>query len=288
MDEKKQKPSIISISSHVTRGSVGNRAAVFAFEAFGFPVWAIQTVLLPWHPGHGIAKRIIPTDSDFDEFLSEITNSPAINEVGAVLTGYIASVSQVHAIAQMISILKFRDSNLIYMCDPVIGDNGSLYVQKEIAEAIRDNLLPLADLITPNAYELAWLTNKNAPTIVEEVVELTSSLQAPAKLITSAPMSSNVQTGSLYLDEKEAWLVRHSKIINPPNGLGDLTSSTFLARKMMGIANSDNLRNTTESILEILTHSAAQKSNELTLESNVASLLQPRIEIPLTNLELLK
>lgn len=45
------KKAIIVISSHVVRGSVGNRAAVFALEIFGHPVWAVPTVILPWHQG---------------------------------------------------------------------------------------------------------------------------------------------------------------------------------------------------------------------------------------------
>ena len=50
--------AVIVVSSHVARGSVGNRAAVFALETLGHPVWAVPTVMLPWHPGHGRATRI--------------------------------------------------------------------------------------------------------------------------------------------------------------------------------------------------------------------------------------
>jgi pyridoxine kinase len=53
------RPGILVISSHVVRGSVGNRAAVFALESLGFPVWAVPTVTLAWHPGQGTAMRIV-------------------------------------------------------------------------------------------------------------------------------------------------------------------------------------------------------------------------------------
>ncbi|MBN9136888.1 MAG: pyridoxal kinase, partial [Phyllobacterium sp.] len=80
--------AVIVISSHVVRGSVGNRAAVFALETLGHPVWAVPTVVLPWHPGHGPAKRIVPEPQQFDDLIADLERAPWLGEVRAIMTGY--------------------------------------------------------------------------------------------------------------------------------------------------------------------------------------------------------
>ena len=92
--------AVIVISSHVVRGSVGNRAAVFALETLGHPVWAVPTIILPWHTGHGRADRILPEVQQFKQLMEDLERAPWIGEVGAVLTGYMGNAEQPKAIAQ--------------------------------------------------------------------------------------------------------------------------------------------------------------------------------------------
>ena len=100
------KKAVIVISSHVVRGSVGNRAAVFALEALGFPVWALQTVTLPWHPGHGPSTRMVPQAEEFDAIIDDLCSAPWLHEVGAILTGYLGDPSQAASIAKHINAVK--------------------------------------------------------------------------------------------------------------------------------------------------------------------------------------
>jgi len=78
--------AVIVISSHVVRGSVGNRAAVFALETLGHPVWALPTVVLPWHPGHGKSTRLTFNEADFDRAIDDLIAAPWLLEVKAVLS----------------------------------------------------------------------------------------------------------------------------------------------------------------------------------------------------------
>ncbi|MEM7291088.1 MAG: pyridoxal kinase, partial [Pseudomonadota bacterium] len=158
--ENTVKPAIIVISSHVIRGSVGNRAAVFALEAFGFRVWVVPTVTLPWHPGHGPATQLVHDDTQFHSAIEDLTSAHWLSEVGAVLTGYMANASQVSSIAYLIKCVRAKNPDLVYLCDPVIGDADTLYVPEDIAVSIRDLLLPMGDISTPNRFELSWLTGK--------------------------------------------------------------------------------------------------------------------------------
>ena len=102
-DPGSTKKSVIVLSSHVARGSIGNRAAVFALETLGYPVWAVPTILLAWHPGHGKATRIIPPDEKFAALLDDLENADWISEVGAVLTGFMASAEQTLCVAKFVS-----------------------------------------------------------------------------------------------------------------------------------------------------------------------------------------
>src|SRR5690606_8910206 len=94
--------AVIVVSSHVARGAIGNRAAVFALESLGFPVWAVPTVVLPWHPGHGPATRIVPEPEQFSGLMGDLAAAPWLGEVGAVLSGYLGDASQAEAIAALV------------------------------------------------------------------------------------------------------------------------------------------------------------------------------------------
>jgi pyridoxine kinase len=188
--------AVLVISSHVVRGSVGNRAAVFALETLGHPVWALPTIVLPWHPGHRRATRLTFSEADFDLAIDDLLAAPWLPEVKAVLTGYFANAAQARSVARLITALREKTPDLFYACDPVIGDLGGLYVPQPTAEAIRDHLLPLASLATPNRYELAWLSgapldDNNA------VMEAALALGPSRMLVTSAVPMMTGGTGNL-------------------------------------------------------------------------------------------
>ena len=147
--------AVIVISSHVIRGSVGNRAAVFALESLGLPVWAVQTITLPWHPGHGPATRLVPDEKQFASVIDDLCQSPWLPEVGAVLTGYLGDPSQAKAIKKLVMVAREKNPDLVYLCDPVIGDQHGLYVSEDTVTEIKENLLPIADITTPNRFELS-------------------------------------------------------------------------------------------------------------------------------------
>src|SRR5690606_12242409 len=117
-----------------------------------------------WHPGHGPATRIIPGETEFAAFLDDIGRAPWRGEIAGVLSGYLVAASQVEPIRKLVVDLKRENPSILFACDPVIGDIGGLYVAEETAAAIRDRLLPLADIATPNRFELAWLTGLSAGT----------------------------------------------------------------------------------------------------------------------------
>ncbi len=283
-----QKPAIIVISSHVARGSVGNRAAVFALEVLGHNVWAVPTVTLPWHPGHGKATRIVASEDEFSSLLEDLGNAPWLPEVGGILSGYLGNAAQARAISSLVKSVRKTNPDMIYACDPVIGDAGGLYVDDDTASAIRDILVPIADLITPNRFELAWLCGHQDFENNDEILRAAANLDCPLTLITSAMSLMRNSTGNILLSPKGALLAEHSSIENPPNGLGDLTAALLLARILQAMPLNKALQVVTASVFEILGRSHRRKANELMLETDSASLIRPMAMVQMRNLYLPK
>jgi pyridoxine kinase len=275
--------AVIVISSHVVRGSVGNRAAVFALETLGHPVWAMPTIVLPWHPGHGRSTRLTFAETDFDAAIDDLIRAPWIGEVKAVLSGYFGNAAQARSVARLIGALRQNNPELLYVCDPVMGDLGGLYVPEATAEAIRDHLIPLASLATPNRYELAWLSGAaldDNSTIMEAALALGPSRM----LVTSAVPMMAGGTGNLYLSGRHALLAEHRVVENPPNGLGDLLAAVFLSRLLSGLEDEKALQLATASVFEVLARAVKRGSNELMLASDASSLSTPMAMVQMRRL----
>lgn len=280
---KTDATSVIVISSHVVRGSIGNRAAVFALETLGHPVWAVPTVILPWHPGHGQASRIVPEPEQFATLLADIERAPWLGEVGAILTGYMGHPEQVKAVAQLVKAVKKRNPQAIYLCDPVIGDEKGLYVPEATATGIRDLLLPLADIATPNRFELGWLAGVE----LEDnngLMEAALDLGPATMLVTSAFAMMNGSTGNILVTPTLAMMAEHRRVDGPTNGLGDLSAALFLARSLEGFDDEKVLQSTTAAVFEIMARAAKRGADELMLEADAASLSTPMAMVQMRRL----
>lgn len=281
------KKAVIVISSHVVRGSVGNRAAVFALEALGHQVWALQTVTLPWHPGHGPSTRIVPDAKQFDAVIDDLCNCSWLPEVGGIISGYLGHKDQAKSVAKLVQAVKQASPEALYLCDPVIGDLGGLYVPEETALSIRDELLPLADIITPNRFELSWLAGTNVQTNAD-ILACIKLLGTKYVLATSAFAKEAEQTANLFFDGENYFLAEHNSFSVPINGPGDLTSAILMSHMMAGDIVADwasiTLSAVTSSVYEILERTVRAGSNELMLEQNVSSLKTPKMSIQITKL----
>jgi len=279
------RPAVVVISSHVARGSVGNRAIVFALESLGFPVWSVPTVTLPWHPGHGPAPRIVPPAAEFSAFMEALSASKHLGEVGAVVTGYLGAAEQAGPIAEFIAELRRVNPEVLHLCDPVIGDKGGLYVPESVAAEIRDRLFSGADIVTPNRYEFAWLTGTRADSNAE-ICAAAADLPTRHVMVTSAHALLAGGTGNLLVSGGAAQLAEHRQIDDPPNGPGDLISALFLARLMSGAPPQKALQLATASVFELVARACKRGADELMLETDQASLSRPMAMVQLRQLAL--
>ncbi|KQS87536.1 MULTISPECIES: pyridoxal kinase PdxY [unclassified Rhizobium] len=275
--------AVIVISSHVIRGSVGNRAAVFALETLGYPVWAVPTVILPWHPGHGPSTRVTIGEDEFNRLIDDLIRAPWVGEVRAVLSGYLGGAHQAEGVARLVEALRQKNPDLFYACDPVMGDAGGLYVPEATAVAMRDRLLPLASLATPNRFELSWLCGAALESNAA-ILEAALSLGPSRMLVTSAIPMMQGSTGNLYLSGNSALLAEHRLIDNPPNGTGDLLAALFVARLLEGMNEERALQLATASVFEVIARTRKREEDELTLERDAASLSTPMAMVQMRRL----
>lgn len=225
-------PTALCLSSHVAWGSVGNTIAGPALTALGVTPLTLPTVVLSNHPGLGPPAGQRTGDGEFAAMLERLEGSDALRHCTGVLTGYFASPAQVAAAAGIVKRLKQRATPPLYLCDPVIGDDGGLYVPDAVATAIRDLLLPLADIATPNAFELSWLT---ATTVVDRDSAVTAArtLKVPEVVVTSVPEPSDALALVRMVPEgieSIAWPRRE----DVPHGTGDLFAGLLLGGRMLG------------------------------------------------------
>lgn len=281
--EQGGRGAVIVVSSHVARGAVGNRAAVFALQQLGFPVWAVPTVVLPWHPGHGPATRIVPEPDQFAALMRDLESSPWIGEVGAVLSGYLGDAGQAEAVASLVSAVKARNPDALYLCDPVMGDAGGLYVAEKTAFAMRDLLMPLADIATPNRFELEWLVGETLGDN-RAVAQAALRLGPSRMLVTSAHALMAGSIGNLLVTPREVVLAEHRSVPRPPNGTGDLAAALFLARLMEGRSGEKALQMTAAAVFEVVARAVKRQADELMLEADAQSLAHPMAMVQMRRL----
>lgn len=273
-----QLGAVIVISSHVVRGSVGNRAAVFALEALGIEVCALPTIILPWHPGHGRSTSIVPDVNRFSGLVRDIESAPWLGSVSAILSGYLGAAGQAACVASLVRKVRQANPQVRYICDPVIGDGGRLYVAEETAKAVREHLVPIADLVTPNLSELQWLTNTGA-VCIEDIRHAAALLRVPEILVTSAPGQLPGHIGNLLVSGHDALLASHPAIDDPPKGAGDLLAALFVGNSLSGTGKELALSRSTASVYQIITETKRMGGDELALAKCAGAFSNPSAKV---------
>jgi pyridoxine kinase len=247
---------VLAISSHVVRGHVGLDATVPALQHLGHEVWALPTVLLASRPGLGrLVKRDVPAD-DLAAMLAALEADGCWGSLDAVLTGYFPSPQSPLVAAQAIARIKAARPDIAVLVDPVVGDAGQLYVPRATAEAVRDALLPLATIATPNLFELSSLTGL-ALDQPAEIVQAARQLGPRTVVVTSA--SESAAGIATLLVGSDGHIERLSpKRTGIPNGAGDLFAGLLLGHLLNGSADEAALDSSLADLDRVLAASAGR------------------------------
>lgn len=224
--------NILCLSSQVARGHVGNSAAVFTAQRLGHDVMALPTTLLSHHPGHG-KPAVQVTDPGFLEAaLSSLEEKGWLANCDAVLTGYFAHPEQLDIAASFIARRRKEAAAnkrpFLYLCDPILGDEDTgLYVPENIASGMRA-LSALADILTPNPFELSHLAGLPCKDMAQTRAAA-RALKTPYVLATSAPPPGSGLAASMLVSPSHTWRCSTPFIEEVPKGTGDLISALFLS-----------------------------------------------------------
>jgi len=244
--------AILSIQSQVLNGAVGNSAAGFILSRLGFEVWPLPTVLLSHHPGHGHTEGGPVKPQRLAALLRGLSSRRAFSRCDAVISGYLGAAAAVPIVADAVREARAANPSAIYLCDPVMGEAGRAYVAPDQIAAIRDILIPMADVIFPNAFEISLLTD-TAPDSRAAAFAALESLGRPLAILTGfAGRDTEVNSIDILLTERGRrkivtvpdlrWPKGESKHDRPNganfSGAGDAFAALFLAAWLPG-RNSD-------------------------------------------------
>jgi pyridoxine kinase len=225
--------TILAISSQVARGYVGLSAIVPALNALGHELIALPTIILSNHPGHGAVAGQRTDPALLRQMLATLDAHGWLAAVDAVLSGYLPSPEHVAVVAEAVGLVRAHNEKAPYFCDPVIGDDPKgLYIAEDAARSLSESLVPLADVIFPNRFELQWLAGQPV-TDVSSAINAGRALGPSVTVATSIPAPDD-RLATVAATAEEAWTRTVVRMNDVPNGTGDLLAALIVGHMVNG------------------------------------------------------
>ncbi|KAA9135212.1 pyridoxal kinase PdxY [Microbacterium caowuchunii] len=276
---------ILSIQSAVAYGHVGNSAAVFPLQRIGVEVLPVYTVNFSNHTGYGSWRGPMIAPEDVAAVLTGIEERGVFGEIDVVLSGYQGGEGIGDVIIDAVARVKAANPDAIYACDPVMGNAKSgCFVAPSIPVLLRERVVPVADIITPNQFELGFLTGTEPTTIASTLASADAArAMGPHTVLVTSVERPDREEGTIEMmvvDDRGAWVVQTPLLPMKANGSGDVTAALFTAHYRRTGDAADALARTTSSVYDLLerTHTSGQR--ELQLVESQESYAHPRMQFP--------
>lgn len=225
--------TVLSIQSSVAHGHVGNAAAGFILQRMGLDVIRLDTVVFSNHPGRGGFRGAVVGPEALQELVRGLDDQALLGRADAVLSGYLGAAANGPVVLDALRRVRRDHPDALYCCDPVLGDRPKgLYVASDIPAFVRERLIPVADMATPNVFELELLTERPVTDRSSALAAAWSLLDRGPSilLVTGLPVEDRIET--LAVDRESAWVVRTPALSLPTSGAGDALTALFLARHL--------------------------------------------------------
>lgn len=274
---------ILSIQSAVAYGHVGNSAAVFPLQRIGVEVLPVYTVNFSNHTGYGAWRGPLIDPSDVREVITGIEERGVFAQVDAVLSGYQGGEGIGDVIVDAVARVKVANPDAVYACDPVMGNARSgCFVAPAIPDLLRDRVVPVADIITPNQFELGFLTGTEPDTLESTLasVDAARAMGPSTVLVTSVerPDRADGTIEMLAVDDRGAWLVSTPHLPIKANGSGDVTAALFTAHYVSTGDARLALERTVSSVFDLLQTTLESGERELQLVESQERYAHPRMQ----------
>jgi pyridoxine kinase len=272
--------NLLSIQSHVAYGHVGNSAAVFALQRLGIEVWPVHTVQFANHTGYGRARGGVFDAGMIREVVEGIAERGVLGECGGVLSGYVGSAEIGAAILDAVVRVKRANPAARYCCDPVIGDVGrGVYVRPGVPEFMAERALTVADIVTPNQFELEHLAARSTATLadVRAAVDAVHARGPRTVLATSLHTDETPPDAIdvLASDATGAFRVRTPRLPIEVNGAGDAVAALFFGYLLRSGSTREALSLAVSAIFGVLHRTAQAGAREMLLVAAQDEIVAP-------------
>ena len=265
----KGEDAVLSIQSQVAYGHVGNSAATLPLQRLSFDVMPVNTVQLAHHPGHGswCGHKLEP--AQIARILDGVIRRGALGHCVAALSGYLGDAGVGAVVLDAVVALRAARPDAIYLCDPVIGDDGpGVFVSEGIPELMRDRLVPAADIVTPNRFELAFLAERTVATLADaRQAAATLRARGPRLVVaTSLALPDDPDRLAVLADDRDgSWLIATPRLPVSIGGTGDAFSALFLGHYLRTGDPRQALERAVSAMFALVEHTLARGADELRL-----------------------
>ncbi len=272
--------NLLSIQSHVAYGHVGNSAAVFPLQRIGVEVWPVDTVQFSNHTGYGAWTGEVFGAQHIRDVVKGIEDRGVFGECDGVLSGYMGSAEIGEAILDAVLRVKRASPKALYCCDPVIGDHETgIYVRDGIPEFMQRRALAVADVATPNQFELGLLSALDTGTLegLHAAIDWLHATGVATVLVTSVQID---ETPDHVVDMVASGADGRFRLRTPLlplsiNGAGDAIAALFFAHLLRGGSAAEALSKSGSSLFGVLKRTAERGSREILLVEAQEELVKP-------------
>ncbi len=272
--------ALLSIQSHVAYGHVGNSAAVFPLQRLGCEVWPIHTVQFSSHAGYPGWRGRAFDAALIDDCVAGLQAIGALARCDGALSGYLGKAEIGEAALRAFASVKAANPQATYACDPVIGDDGrGIYVDAAVAEFLRERALPAATVLTPNAFELSWLTQRAVGNLDEARAAIALlHARGPRVILVTSLRLDDTPADSLDMivsDGAGLWRLRTPKLPIAVNGAGDLVAALFFFHWLRSSSAPQALASAASSVYGIVAATFEAGARELALVAAQEEIVRP-------------
>ena len=270
-------PTVLSVQSWVACGTVGNTAALFPLQRLGCETWSLNTVAFSNHTGHERWRGDTVPASDIAALFEGISELGVLARCDAVLSGYLGEAETGPVLLDIVARVKAANRRALYCCDPVMGDVGlGYYVRAGIPEFFRDRALALADIVTPNRFELEWLSGRPVRNLADAREAAAALRQSGPAIVLATSLDADAdRVAALAAGPDGVWAAETPRLAIEATGCGDAVAALFLAWLLKGKPVPDALATTIAAIYGVIEATMLSGGGELALVAAQDELVAP-------------
>jgi pyridoxine kinase len=270
-------PTILSIQSWVACGNVGNKAALFPLQRLGCETWSLNTVQFSNHTGHPRWRGSAVPAAQIAQLFEGIAELGVLPRCDAVLSGYLGTEETGPVLLDIVARVKEANRRAVFCCDPVMGDHDTgWYVGGGVREFFRAEAIASADIVTPNRFELEWLTGRRIESLAEAgEAALALRERGPGIVLVTSLEPAPDRVAIVAAGPEGSWAAETPRLPIAATGCGDAVAALFLARLLLGQPLPEALAATAAAIYAVVEATLAAGGGELALVAAQSELAQP-------------